>query len=371
VGTGDFSHPRWLRELKRSLVTVFDSALYMLRNRPHLQVRFMLTNEVCTISEFQCKTKRIHHVLFTPSFNTADQINDRLQAFGQLDVDGRPTLRVSPPELVEEVMAVSKENVVMPAHIWTPWFSLFGSKSGFDRIEDCYQDMTHHIFAVETGLSSDPSMNWRLSALDQYSLISNSDAHSPYPYRIGREANIFELDELTYRRIVRAIRKKDSSSFKCTIETNPAYGKYHWTGHRKCNVSMAPQESKAIGSLCPVCGRPMTKGVDERVNDLADRRQGIKPEGAIDYVHLLPLHEVIGTAIGVNSMTSSYVRQLFDSLITLFGNEYSVMLDAPITSLNRMVAPQIATAISRVRNDEITVQPGYDGVYGKIQVNNR
>jgi len=231
VGTGDFTHPGWLRELKVDLVEVERTGLYKPAEVSVSPVYFMITGEVSTIFVFDGETKKIHHVILTPSIETAEQINDRLSRYGDLEADGRPTLNMSAAHLVEEIMEVSRDNVVFPAHAWTPWFSIFGAFSGFDRVEDCYQDMSKHIFALETGLSSDPPMNWRLSALDKFTLLSNSDSHSTWPWRIGREANLFELKRLTYWEMVDAIKSKDPRRLRLTIETNPAYGKYHWTGH--------------------------------------------------------------------------------------------------------------------------------------------
>ncbi len=268
VGTGDFTHPGWLKTLKDTLSEIGDTQLYCLKTAPETQVCFMVTGEVSTVFYVNNRARKIHHLILTPSLATAEQINDKLRAYGELESDGRPTLNMPAPELVEEIMAVSDENAVIPAHAWTPWYSLFGSINGFDRIEDCYQDMTKHIFALETGLSSDPPMNWRLSALDRFALVSNSDAHSPYPYRLGREANVFELEQVSYKEILEAVKTRDPSRFKFTIETNPAYGKYHWTGHRNCKVSMPPSESKKLGGICPVCRRPLTRGVEERVENL-------------------------------------------------------------------------------------------------------
>ena len=240
LGTGDFTHPKWLEELKKDLIEIQDSNLYKSAKNPASPVYYMITGEVATIFPFEGSVKKIHHVILTPSMETAEQINDRLTPYGNLATDGRPTLNMTAPQLVEEIMQVSNENMVIPAHAWTPWFSLFGAFSGFNRMEDCYQDTTKHIYALETGLSSDPPMNWRLSSLDKYALVSNSDSHSHWPWRIGREANVFELEHVTYQNMVDAIRKKDPEHFKFTIETDPAYGKYHWTGHRNCKVSLSP-----------------------------------------------------------------------------------------------------------------------------------
>src|SRR5665647_2025740 len=271
VGTGDFTHPQWLKEIKETLTPEPEANLLRIAGKPGSLVHFMLTTEVCTIFNYNNESKKVHHVILTPSLETADQLNDRLKRYGDLSSDGRPILNMTAPQLVEEVMAISDENMVFPAHAWTPWFSVFGAFSGFDSIDDCYQDMTKHIFAIETGLSSDPAMNWRLSKLDRFTLLSNSDCHSFWPWRIGREANVFELEKFSYSEIIGAIRSKDSAKFKFTIETDPAYGKYHWTGHRNCNVSLSPQEARKLNNVCPVCGRRLTEGVEQRVEELADR----------------------------------------------------------------------------------------------------
>ncbi|HLN88589.1 MAG TPA: endonuclease Q family protein, partial [Candidatus Binatia bacterium] len=223
IGTGDFTHPQWLKEIKETLTSEQESGLFKLATADS-PVRFMLQTEVCTIFDHKGESKKVHHVIFTPSLETAVQINERLAHFGSLSYDGRPTLDTSASQLVEEVMAVSNENMIFPAHAWTPWFSIFGAFSGFDNVEDCYQDMTKYIHALETGLSSDPAMNWRLSKLDKYALVSNSDCHSFWPWRIGREANIFDLEKFTYKEVTDAITANDSSRFKFTIETDPAYG---------------------------------------------------------------------------------------------------------------------------------------------------
>ncbi len=366
VGTGDFTHPKWIKELRNFLSKISDTNLYKLKKAPCIQSYFIVTGEVCTIFDSMKKVRKIHHLILVPDLETAEQVNDELCAHGSLNSDGRPILDMSASELVEEVMEISKDNAVIPAHVWTPWYSLFGSVNGFNRVEDCYEDTTRHIFALETGLSSDPPMNWRLGTLDRFTLVSNSDSHSPYPYRLGREANVFKVERLSYSEILEAIQMKDPRRFKFTIETNPAYGKYHWTGHRNCGISMPPSESKKLSGICPVCHRPLTKGVDERVENLADRPYGFRPESVIDYVHLLPLHEAIASALGVESLSSPSVWKPFNLLISAFGNEYSILLDVPLQSLKEVVEPRIAEIIIKVRNGKINVLPGYDGVYGKI-----
>jgi len=366
VGTGDFTHPKWLEELKEKLVEVPDTNLYGFAKDPDSPIRYMITTEVSTIFPFGNEVKKIHHVILTPSLETAVQINERLAGYGNLSADGRPTLDMDAPQLVEKVMEVSKDNVIIPSHAWTPWFSIFGAFSGFNRVEDCYQDMTKHIFALETGLSSDPPMNWRLSTLDKYALVSNSDSHSCWPWRIGREANVFELEEFTYTTVVNAIRKKDDQRFKFTIETDPAYGKYHWTGHRNCNVSLSPQEAIKFGNRCPVCRRRLTKGVEQRVEELADRPVGFQPEGAIGYMHLLPLSEIIATVLGASYPSTTKVWDAYNGLIKKFNNEYNVLIDAPKEEMTKIVDSRIAEAIVRVREGRVKVTPGYDGVYGQL-----
>jgi uncharacterized protein (TIGR00375 family) len=368
VGTGDFTHPKWLEELKGDLVEVSEISLYKPAKDPASSVHFMITGEVSTVFTFGKDVKKIHHVILTPSIETAVQINERLARYGNLTIDGRPTLDMTAPQLVEEIMQISNENVVIPAHAWTPWFSLFGAFSGFNHIRDCYQDMTKHIHAIETGLSSDPPMNWRLSTLDEFALVSNSDSHSHWPWRIGREANVFELNSLTYSEVIDAIRQKDPKRFKFTIETDPAYGKYHWTGHRNCKVALSPQEAIKLGNRCPVCRKRLTKGVEQRVEELADRPIMFKPSNAVGYMHLLPLSEIIATVLGTTSPSTRKVWGIYNTLIAKFGNEYRVLIDASREEMSSVVDPKIAEAITRVRKGQVKVIPGYDGVYGQLKI---
>ena len=367
MGTGDFTHPKWLKELQEDLTEDSNTGLFRPAKTPDSTL-FMLTAEVSTIFTSDNKTKKIHHLLLTPNFETATQINDRLAQYGSLSIDGRPTLEMTAVQLVEDIMATSNRNEVIPAHVWTPWFSLFGAFSGFERIEDCYQDMTKHIHALETGLSSDPPMNWRLSTLDKYTLVSNSDCHSCWPWRIGREANVFRVEKLSYDTILRILREKDFERFKFTIETDPAYGKYHWSGHRNCSVSLPPNEAVKFGSICPVCRRPLTKGVEQRINELADRPSGFKPENSIGYLRLLPLSEIISTVQGASSPNVKSVWRVYNGLIAEFGNEYAVLIDASLEDLLKASDLEIAKAIMKVREGKARVTPGYDGVYGQLDL---
>jgi uncharacterized protein (TIGR00375 family) len=366
VGTGDFTHPKWLKEIRESLASEQNAGVYKVASNPASPVRFMLTTEVCTIFNVANESKKVHHVILTPSIDVAVQINDALRKHGDLDADGRPMLNMTAAQLVEEVMQTSSENMIFPAHVWTPWFSVFGAFSGFDSIEECYQDMTKHIHALETGLSSDPPMNWRLSKLDQFTLVSNSDSHSFWPWRIGREANVFELDEINYPAVVDAIRSKDPARFKFTVETDPAYGKYHWTGHRNCNVSLSPQEAKKMGNICPVCRRKLTKGVEQRVEELADRPVDFKPANVPGFMRLLPLSEIIATVLNAGSPSTQAVWKIYNALVAKFDDEFTVLIDASKEALSEVVDAQVADAIVKVRAGSVTVVPGYDGVYGKL-----
>ena len=366
VGTGDFTHPRWIHEIQETLAKDVDTGLYRVAKTPESPMRFMLTTEVCTIFDWQGQSKKVHHVILAPNMEVINQINGNLEEYGDLASDGRPILNMTATQLVENVMEISNENMVFPAHAWTPWFSIFGAFSGFDNIEDCYEDMTRHIHALETGLSSDPPMNWRLSKLDKFTLVSNSDCHSFWPWRIGREANVLELEQLTYKQVTDTIRSNDPARFKFTIETDPAYGKYHWTGHRNCNVSMSPKEAQKFNNICPVCRRKLTKGVEQRVEELADRPEGYKPIGKPGYKRLLPLSEIIATVLNVGEPSTQAVWKIYNALVGRAGDEYSVLLDASEETLNTVVDSQITNAILRVRAGSFAVVPGFDGVYGKL-----
>ena len=366
VGTGDFTHPQWLKEIRETLIPEGDSGLFKLAGYPELPLHYMLTTEVCTIFDYKNQSRKVHHVILTSSLENVAQINEELGRYGNLSSDGRPILNMTAPQLVEAVMQVSPENVIFPAHAWTPWFSVFGAFSGFDTIEDCYQDMTRHIHALETGLSSDPPMNWRLSNLDRFTLVSNSDSHSFWPWRLGREANVFELERKTYKEIIDAIRTKDTRRFKFTIETDPAYGKYHWTGHRNCNVSLAPREARKLNNICPVCGRKLTEGVEQRVEALADRPADYKAENSPGFIRLMPLSEIIATVIDAGSPSTQAVWKIYNPLISKFGDEYTVLIDTPKEALVMVADPLVAEAIVKVREGNVTVIPGYDGVYGRL-----
>jgi uncharacterized protein (TIGR00375 family) len=359
LGTGDFTHPFWLSEIKSKLEDTGEG-LFSYQN-----VYFMLTTEVSTIFQFEGQTKKVHHIIHVPSFEIAEQINESLSKYGNLKSDGRPTLLMAAPELVENIMEISKEVMITPAHIWTPWFSVFGSKSGFDRIEDCYQDQTKNIFSLETGLSSDPQMNWRLSALDKFTLVSNSDSHSPYPWRMGREANVFDLKKVSFKEIFDAIKNKDKNRFLYTIEVDPSYGKYHFDGHREHGITLTPAEAKKFNDICPVCGKKLTIGVLHRVEELADRPEGFVPKDAIPFKSLLPLYEIISYVTGTNQLYSKKVIEEQDKMIGNFGNELNILLNASKEEMLKVANEKTVDAILKVREGKVKYVAGYDGVYGR------
>ncbi|MDD5317857.1 MAG: endonuclease Q family protein [Candidatus ainarchaeum sp.] len=364
LGTGDFTHPKYFSELKRHLKPYRDdegTGLYECGG-----MAFMLTSEVSCIWP-KNGVKRAHLCLCAPSLEIAEQVNEGLGKIGNLSADGRPVFGAGLPQVTELVMGVSRDCFVYPAHAWTPWFSVFGSESGFDSMEEAFEDQVKHVHALETGLSSDPPMNWRLSALDKYALLSNSDAHSPE--KIGREANVFELPEngVSYKAVLGAVEKKDLSRFKMTVEFFPEEGKYHWDGHRAHEVSMAPKDAIAGGNLCPVCGKPLTIGVLHRVEELADRPEGFAPKGAVPFVHLVPLKEVIGDALESGAATKS-VQQEYDRLVSGFGTELDVLLCAKPSELRAAAPERVAEAVLRAREGNVLLKPGYDGVYGKVSL---
>jgi uncharacterized protein (TIGR00375 family) len=357
LGTGDFTHPSYFSELKAGLKETEGEGIY-----EHDGMRFMLTTEISLIYTQDGRGRKVHNVILAPSLDKAEEITEWLKTKGRVDYDGRPIFGFPCTELVEEMRGIDERIEVIPAHIWTPWFSLFGSNSGFDSVEECFQDQARHIHALETGLSSDPAMNWRISALDKYSLVSFSDSHSAWPWRLGREATIFDVGELSYRKIIDAIRT--GNGLAGTIEVDPNYGKYHLDGHRACKVVMDPEDSKKAGNICPVCRRPLTIGVLHRVNELADREEGFRPEGAKPFSSLIPLSEIIQLVRGMGMVSSKKVWEDHGKLIDKFGSEYRILLESGQTELSKVVDPRIAEAIVKVREGRVRIDPGFDGEYG-------
>lgn len=371
LGTGDFTHPQWFNELGRKLVPANEyehNGLYKLRGVKD-SCLFMLTVEISTIYSQGTGwngVKKVHHVIHIPTFEEAVQLNDVYSKLGNLSADGRPTFgNLSPSHFAELTFETSKNAVIVPAHCWTPHFSIFGSMSGFNSLEEGYEDQAKKIFAIETGLSSTPAMNWRISKLDRVTCMSSSDAHSPHPWRLGRECNCFDFTEkeISFENLFKAVKEKDEKHFLYTVEVDPSYGKYHFDGHRNCSFSCSPEESKKLKNICPVCKRRLTIGVLNRVEELADRPEGYVPEKRIPFKSLLPLHELISAVMGVQ-LSSKKVMEESDKLINAFGNELNVLLNVNLKEIEEKTNESIAQAVQLNREGKIKVTPGYDGEYG-------
>ncbi len=361
LGTGDFTHPTYLSLLKSRLEEA-EYGLYRLKGGSD-DLRFILTAEVSNIFSQAGRVRRVHSLIIAPTFDVVDRINRLLARRGNLLADGRPTFGFSARELLQMVLGVSEECLIIPAHAWTPWYSVFGSSSGFDSLEECFGDDARYIYAIETGLSSDPAMNWRLSSLDGVTLVSNSDAHSPS--RIGREANVFRCS-MDYREIVGIIREKDRKRFLYTIEFFPEEGKYHFDGHRGCNVVLSPKESMGMGNICPSCGKALTIGVLHRVEALSDREDGFVPEGAIPFKKLIPLDEIIAEALDCGANTKR-VTELYESMVSK-APELDILINLPPSELRTFVPEKVVEGILKVREGRVTIRPGYDGVYGEVRI---
>jgi uncharacterized protein (TIGR00375 family) len=360
LGTGDFTHPTYFAELRSKLIPL-GNGLFELK-KGEKGVKFILTAEVSNIYTQGGKVRRIHNLIFAPGFEVAEAIRSKLGNLGKLSSDGRPIFSFPAKDLVKMILDISTDCMIIPAHAWTPWFSIFGANSGFDSIEECFGEFSPHIHAIETGLSSDPEMNWRLSALDGITLISNSDAHSPN--RLGREANAFD-GPLDYKEIVETIRKKDRKRLLFTIEFFPEEGKYHYDGHRQCSVIFSPSQTKDNAYLCPKCHKKLTIGVMHRVEELSDRPEGFIPKNAIPSIHLIPLEEIIAEAMGYRVGTKG-VEAEYERLIERGESEFRILLDATPDELASFVPAKILEGIIRMRQGKVSIVPGHDGVYGKI-----
>ncbi|MCG2690198.1 endonuclease Q family protein [Candidatus Parcubacteria bacterium] len=362
LSCADFTHPKWFKELKEKLA-LKEEGLFVLK-RGSFGARFILTTEISCIYSKNNKVRKIHLLVFAPSFKAVEKINQALSKIGNLSADGRPILGLDAKELLKIALNISEDCLVVPAHLMTPWFSLFGSKSGFDKIEDCFEDLTSHIFALETGLSSDPAMNRKLSALDKFALISNSDAHSPE--KIGREANVFETD-FSYQGIVSALKANTKEKFPLTLEFFPEEGKYHFDGHSACGVVFSPEQTKKNQGLCPACQKPLVIGVSYRVNALSDRKEPLLLKDKPSFKHLIPLRELISEILGVGP-ASKKVEQFYQEMLQKLGPELNILMDLPIEEIKKGAGSLMATAIERMRHGKVFIQEGYDGVYGVIRV---
>lgn len=370
IGTGDFTHPVWREELKERLVTE-GNGLYHLRDEyvkeesrkfPGEGTRFVVSGEISSIYKKNGKTRKVHNVILLPGLEAADAMAQRLEKIGNIHSDGRPILGLDSHDLLEMMLDVCPEGILIPAHIWTPHFSVLGAKSGFDSVEECFEELAPYIHALETGLSSDPAMNWRISKLDRYQLVSNSDAHSPS--KLGREANLLDID-CSYEGLYRAIQTGEG--LEGTVEFFPEEGKYHFDGHRKCGVSLSPVEAERLGGICPVCGKKLTMGVDHRVEQLADRAEGFVKKDGKKYESLVPLPEVISTCMGY-SAASKKVQGCFEQMIQTLGTEFDILRNVPSEDIKSCAGERIAEGIENVRTGNVKRIPGYDGEYGKIEL---
>ena len=362
LGTGDFTHPTHFYNLKNKLEPE-GNGFFRLKGKG-IKARFILTAELSNIYSQGKKVRKIHNLVFAPTFDVAERINSKLEKLGKLSSDGRPIFGFSARELLKIIMDISEECAVIPAHAWTPWFSIFGANSGFDSIEECFGEESKYIFSIETGLSSDPPMNWRVSKLDKITLISNSDAHSPQ--KLGREANVFEC-ELSYKEIIRILREKDMKKFLYTIEFFPEEGKYHYDGHRNCKVLFTPGETKKHGFICPKCNGKITVGVMHRVEVLADRKTGFVPEKTIPFKNIIPLQEIISDSLGIGVASAAVVNE-YKRTVVQGGSEFNVLLYLEEEELKKITSPKIVEGIMKVRTGKVNIIPGYDGEFGKIKI---
>lgn len=363
MGTGDFTHPIWFSELENKLKEK-SKGLYIIDDKKPT-VYFVPTAEISCIYSKNGSVRKIHIVVIAPSLEDAKKINEKLAKRGNLLADGRPILGIDAKDLTQLILDVSPESIVIPAHIWTPWFSLFGSKSGFDTLKECFEELTPEIFAIETGLSSDPQMNWRLSQLDNISIISNSDCHSPS--KTGREATVFEM-EPNFQSLRNALKSpKDGEKILYTIEFYPEEGKYHYTGHRNCNIIQSPEDTEKGGTTCPVCKKPLTVGVMHRVDELADRPRDYVAKDRPPFKSLVPLLEIIAEQMGIVTVSSKRVQAEYAKLIKQFESEFNLLLEEPIGNINKY-DEKLADGIKRMREGNINLAPGYDGVFGKVKI---
>lgn len=354
LGTGDAQHPKWNKILKKELR---EDGTGILRSKTDFP--FLLSTEISLMYKQNGKGRKIHYVILAKDFDTVDQIQAELLKIGRIDYDGRPIFGMSSPEFIEKIMSISKDIEIIPAHVWTPYFGMFGSKSGFNSIKEACGDQTKHIHSIETGLSSDPTMNWMISELDKYSILSFSDSHSYWPWRIGREATVFD-GKMTYKNIIDSIRYNKINS---TIEVDPSYGKYHFDGHDKCNVSFDPTKSSV--TVCPKCGKSLTLGVMRRVIELANRKYGHKPKIGKDFHKIIPLHEVLSFALA-KGMNTKAVWSEYNKL-TQNNNEFSILLNMDKKDISQISGDKIADFILKNRRQNLEIFAGFDGRYGKIK----
>jgi len=375
IGTGDFTHPKWFEELSEKLEEA-EEGLYKLKDKyardedaklpKFLQeklIRFIPTVEISNIYKKNGQGRRVHNLIVTPSLKTAAKINTHLARIGNIASDGRPILGLDSKELLKITIGVDDQNLFIPAHIWTPWFAVFGSKSGFNSLEQAFEELTPHIYAIETGLSSDPFMNWRVKGLQDKTIVSNSDAHSAQ--KLGREANVINAN-LSYADIYQAIKTNDER-FVGTIEFYPDEGKYHYDGHATCKVSFSPEETKKLKGVCPVCNRPLTVGVMYRVGELASEKEDFKPKNHKRVEYIVPLQEIIAECLETK-VTAKKAVEGYEKVIFEMDDEFTLLRKTSLKDLEKAPIPRLGEAINRMREADIVIKPGYDGIFGIVKI---
>ena len=382
IGTGDFTFPDWFSSIKNDLEDIGGSkkqaGLYRLKNAPDKKIKFILTTELALIykkndpvkRDGASKCRRIHMVLHAPNIEAVEELNKYLDKNYNIRSDGRPILGMSIETLCKICFAINPKFLIYPAHIWTPWFAIFGSKSGFDSWEEAFGEYADKIFAYETGLSSDPEMNWRVSELDKFTVLSNSDAHS-LP-NLAREANVFNLEKIDYDEIYDVIKNKKTKNNKSyidyTIEFYPEEGMYHYDGHRNCGVCFTPEETKKYKGICPKCKKPVVVGVDYRVGELADRAKGFKLKGAPGFKKLVGLEKIIAEVLGIKNRKAKKVQIEYNNMINSLGAELKILIDEPLENIKKYALPQVAEGIKRARAGKLIIEPGFDGQYGVVKI---
>jgi len=356
LGTGDCLHPKWFHSITEYLKEDEKGILWSQKNFP-----FIWQTEISLMYTHNNKGRRIHYIVLIPNLDVVIQVRDALLKKGRLDYDGRPIFGINSIEFVDMMRSISQDIEIIPAHAWTSWMSIFGSKSGYNSVEECFEDRSRYIHCIETGLSSNPYMNRRISNLDKFNLVSFSDNHSYHTHRLGREATMLDVPNISYKEILNSLRT--GNGIKGTIEVNPEYGKYHLDGHRSCNVILGPSESAKLNGICPKCQRPLTLGVAYRIEQLADRTH---PLNVPYYVELIPLLELISSVYGTKLITSKSISSIYDSLIKNFGNEYNALMNVSYDELSKVADRRLASTIIKNRDNKLKIMPGYDGVYGEI-----
>ena len=368
IATGDFTYPAWFKEIKEKLEEVDKTGLYRLKKNKKIKTLFILSTELSLVYKDEDQTRRIHLMVQAPNIESVSTLNSYLDKNYNIRSDGRPILGMSAPDLVKLCLSIHPKFLVYPAHIWTPWYAVFGSKSGFNSLKDCFKGQTKYIYAYETGLSSDLEMNWRVSDLDHLTALSSSDAHSLE--NIAREANVMDLAESSYNEIYEIIKNKDLKKLKYNIEFYPEEGMYYLDGHRDCNFSSLPLDTKKKKGICPKCNKPLTLGVKSRIEDLSEpkRPQGYKPKYRQNYYKLIELDKIIAQCLNIKSRKSVKVQKLYDEMISSFGSELNILLEVDILKIKQEFGDLIASAIDKVRKGKLEIKPGFDGLYGEINI---